>query len=140
MGVYFKYMDLLEKFEYWKDIAQYDLNTAKAMYKAGRWLYVVFMCQQAIEKLSKGLYLLFIDDNIPRIHDINSLMTKFEDKLPAPIDDNKRLFFAKLSAFYLNNRYPEYRERLSKSLNQEDAQDILKNTKEAFAWLLTLKP
>jgi len=133
-------MDVQEKFEYWQDIAHYDLETAQAMFSAGRWLYVVFMCQQAIEKLCKGLYLLFIDDNVPWIHDINSLITKFADKLAEPIDDNKRLLFAKLSAFYLNNRYPEYKERLSMSVNREEAQNILNETKEAFAWLKTLKP
>jgi len=67
-------MDSNEKYEYWHDIAQYDLETAQAMFESGRWLYVVFMCQQSIEKLCKGLYLLYIDDNIPRIHDINSLI------------------------------------------------------------------
>ena len=133
-------MDSPEKFEYWRDIAQYDLKTAQAMYRTGRWLYVVFMCQQAIEKLCKGLYLLFIDDNIPRIHDINSLVTKFAEKLPEPIDDEKRLLFAKLSAFYLNNRYPEYKERLSMSLDKKEAGNILKKSREVFKWLLTLKP
>jgi HEPN domain-containing protein len=133
-------MDKLEKFEYWRDIAKYDLVTAQAMYKTGRWLYVIFMCQQSIEKLCKGLYLLFIDDDIPRIHDINSLVTKFADKLPEAIDDNKRLFFAKLSAFYLNNRYPEYKEHLSTSLDKKEAKSILKQTKEVFEWLLTMKP
>jgi len=133
-------MNAQEKFEYWRDIAQYDLDTAQAMFTAGRWLYVVFMCQQAVEKLCKGLYLLFIDDDVPRIHDINSLITKFADKLPKAVDDGKRLLFAKLSAFYLNNRYPEYKERLSLSLNREEAQSVLNETKEAFAWLMTLKP
>jgi len=133
-------MNVQEKFEYWRDIAQYDLDTAQAMLTAGRWLYVVFMCQQAIEKLCKGLYLLFIDDNVPWIHDINSLITKFADKLPAAIDDDKRRLFARLSAFYLNNRYPEYKERLSLSVNKEEAQKVLEETKEAFAWLVTLKP
>lgn len=133
-------MDSLEKFEYWKDIALYDLETAQAMLEAGRWLYVVFMCQQAIEKLCKGLYLVFIDDEVPRIHDINSLITKFADKLSDPIDDDKRLLFAKLSAFYLNNRYPEYKQHLSLSLGKEEAQDVLHKSKEVFKWLLTLIP
>ena len=133
-------MDSSEKFEYWRDIAQYDLKTAQAMYKTGRWLYVVFMCEQAIEKLCKGLYLLFINDNIPQIHDINSLVTKFADKLPEPIDDEKRLLFARLSAFYLKNRYPEYKERLSMSLDKKEAGSILKKSREVFKWLLTLKP
>ena len=133
-------MDMREKFEYWHDIVNYDLETANAMFSTGRWLYVVFMCQQAIEKLCKGLYLLYIDDNVPWIHDINSIITKFANKLPEAIDDSKRMLFAKLSAFYLNNRYPEYKERLSTSLNREEAQSILNETKEAFAWLETLKP
>jgi HEPN domain-containing protein len=133
-------MDLEEKFDYWLDIARYDLETAEAMFSAGRWLYVVFMCQQAIEKLCKGLYLLYLDDSIPRTHDINSLITKYAEKLSSPIDDNKRRFFAKLSAFYLTNRYPEYKERLSIALNKEEAEGILKTSREIFAWLLTLKP
>jgi HEPN domain-containing protein len=133
-------MNSEEKFEYWRDIAQYDLETAKAMFKTGRWLYVVFMCQQAIEKICKGLYLLFINDDVPRTHDINSLVSKFEDKLQTTIDEDMRLLFAKLSAFYLNNRYPEYKERLGKSLNKKETKDILDKSKEAFSWLLALKP
>jgi len=133
-------MNTGEKLEYWIDIAQYDFKTAQAMYKTGRWLYVVFMCQQAIEKLCKGLYLVFINDDIPRIHDINSLISKYEDKLSEPVDDEKHLFFAKLSAFYLNNRYPEYKEKLSTSLNKKEVKEILKKTGEVFKWLLKMKP
>jgi len=43
-----------KKYKYWLDIAEYDLETARAMYISGRYLYVAFMCQQAVEKNSKG--------------------------------------------------------------------------------------
>jgi HEPN domain-containing protein len=129
-----------EKYEYWLDIAEYDLKTAETMLSGGRWLYVVFMCQQAIEKLVKGLYTLYIDDNVPKIHDINSVFTKFEGKLPVPVDDTTRKLFAKLSAFYLNNRYPEFKAKLSTILNESEAKITLKQSQEVFAWLLTLKP
>jgi HEPN domain-containing protein len=49
-------VDVQEKYDYWLDIAKYDLDTADAMLDSKRWLYVVFMCQQAVEKLTKGLY------------------------------------------------------------------------------------
>jgi HEPN domain-containing protein len=133
-------MNTQEKFDYWLDIAQYDLETADAMFTAGRWLYVVFMCQQALEKLCKGLYLLYIDDDVPKTHDINALLTKFTDALPSVVDDSRRQLFARLSAFYLNNRYPEYKERLSMSLNKAEARSILEASRETFTWLLTLKP
>ena len=133
-------MNAREKYEYWRDIAHYDLETAQAMHEAGRWIYVVFMCQQAIEKLCKGLHLIFLDDDVPKIHDINGIIAKISDKLTVSIDDDKRLLFAKLSAFYLNNRYPEYKERLSKSINKEEASSILNKSQEAFAWLENLIP
>jgi HEPN domain-containing protein len=63
----------MEKFEHWEDIAKYDLETAAAMYHAGRYLYVVFMCQQAIEKLTKGLFVLKKGEEAPRTHNIYSV-------------------------------------------------------------------
>jgi HEPN domain-containing protein len=48
-----------DKYAYWLKLAQYDLDSAGAMYTSGRWFYVAFMCQQAIEKSCKGL-LIFI--------------------------------------------------------------------------------
>ncbi len=43
-------MDINEKIKYWIDIAEYDLETAKAMLSTKRYLYVGFMCHQVIEK------------------------------------------------------------------------------------------
>ena len=50
-------MNVEEKVEHWLDIAEYDLETAVAMQETGRYLYTVFMCQQALEKLLKAIYL-----------------------------------------------------------------------------------
>jgi hypothetical protein len=35
-------MDAMEKYEYWLDIAQYDLGTAETMLNGGRWLKDVY--------------------------------------------------------------------------------------------------
>lgn len=43
-----------DKVTYWLDIADYDIDTAEAMYTTERWLYVAFMCHQAIEKTLKA--------------------------------------------------------------------------------------
>ena len=44
-----------DKVAYWLDIADYDIDTAEAMYTTERWLYVAFMCHQAIEKTLKAI-------------------------------------------------------------------------------------
>jgi HEPN domain-containing protein len=110
------------------------------MLSGGRWFYVVFMCQQAIEKLVKGLYTLYVDDNFPHIHNIKSIIERFEDKLPVAIPDEALDFFDMLSAYYLNNRYPDFISKLSSQIKEKEANKILAETKEVFAWLLTLKP
>jgi HEPN domain-containing protein len=46
----------------------------------------------------------------------------------------------RLTAFYLMGRYTEYKRKLSALLSKEEAEKILGQTKEVFAWLLTLKP
>jgi HEPN domain-containing protein len=129
-----------EKFDYWLEYAEYDLQTAETMFAGGRWMYVIFMCQQAIEKLVKGLYLLYIDDNVPRIHNISNLISRFADKLSAPVDDKKYKLFERLSSYYLNTRYPEYKELLNKITDENSAKLLLEQSKEVFKWLLTLKP
>jgi HEPN domain-containing protein len=133
-------MNAQEKYDYWLDIAQYDLETANAMFDSGRWLYVVFMCQQAVEKLAKGLYVLYIDDNIPRIHAIRQVVKKYDGKLPDHVSEDRYRFFDKLSAFYIEGRYADYRQKLSVLVDKNEAESILWQTKEVFAWLLTLKP
>jgi HEPN domain-containing protein len=46
---------LNDRTEYWLEIADYDLETAKAMLDTGRYLYVGFMCHQVIEKALKAV-------------------------------------------------------------------------------------
>jgi HEPN domain-containing protein len=79
------FVDNLEKYVHWEDIAKYDLDTAEAMYQAGRYLYVVFMCQQAIEKLAKGLYVYKRGEEAPRTHNIHHIVKSF----PFPLSRKK---------------------------------------------------
>lgn len=69
-------MDKEEKYLYWLDIAEYDITTAESMLNSGRYLYVVFMCQQALEKLAKGLYCYYINDKVPRVHNISFIIDR----------------------------------------------------------------
>jgi len=133
-------MSSQEKFEYWLEIAQGDLRVAGTMLNNGHWLYVAFMCQQAVEKLVKGLYLLYLDDDVPRVHNIRTIIRQYEKKLSIEIPAETIKLFDRLSTCYLNNRYPEYKDELSSQLDESTAGTLYSQTKEVFAWLLTLKP
>jgi HEPN domain-containing protein len=119
---------------------RYDLECADAMYEKGRWLYVVFMCQQAVEKLVKGLYVLYVDDNVPKTHNIRILVERFENLLPEVVADKYYDLFEELTSHYIDGRYTDYKRKLSERLHNLAAASFIKRTKEAFSWLLTMKP
>jgi len=45
---------ILDKTKKWLERVDYDLQTAEAMMNTGRYIYAVFMCQQAVEKGMKA--------------------------------------------------------------------------------------
>ena len=133
-------MSAEEKYGYWLDSAEYDLNVANGLLANGHWLYVAFMCQQAVEKLVKGLYVLYVDDDVPRTHRIQAIVLKFESQLPSAVPVETWELFATLSSCYLNNRYTDYKQAMASQIKEQEARALHSQTKEVFAWLLTLKP
>ena len=129
-----------DKYQYWFSYAQNDIDSAEIMLQSKRWFYTVYMCQQAIEKLVKGLYILYIDDNVPRLHDINNILERFKNKIPEKITEDQAGLFDTLSEFYLRSRYPDYTSALTAFITGDYAQLIFEKSREAFQWLLTMKP
>jgi HEPN domain-containing protein len=69
------------------------------------------MCQQALEKLAKGLYIYFVGDEAPRVHIISYILTEVTDRLNIRVDEDIFTLLDKLSAYYLQGRYPTYKEK-----------------------------
>lgn len=141
-------MDAKEKYEYWLEAATYDLESAKVMMNGGRYLYVAFMCQQSIEKLTKGIYTLYTDKEAPKIHNIWNLFKYFkadiniEEYLQIDLFENElyryKTLFAELLSFYISGRYPTFKEKVSLTINSDRAKRVLENTEEAFKWIESL--
>ena len=114
------------------------------MLLSGRYLYVVFMCQQSIEKLVKGLFVVHKGEEPPRIHNIWNIFNRVFDENKFTEDEKKDaekyfLLFDELLAYYISERYPSYKEKMSQSITKEKATEILIKTKEVFSWLKSLK-
>lgn len=122
-----------ERVAYWLDLAEYDLDTAKAMLETKRFLYVGFMCHQAIEKTLKAYYQLVKNELPIKTHNLRLLCK--EVGLTAVLSEEQRGFLRTLEPMNIEARYPEYKERLFQSLKHERCVEILKNTKELHAWI-----
>ena len=128
-----------EKFDYWKSYAERDLDAAQAMFETGRWFYVLFMCQQSVEKLIKGIYNLYVDDDVPRTHNIEMLANRIEDSADIVFGEDKYRLFRTLSKYYLADRYPDFISDAVVLAEKEEAEHLLLESKEVFSWLMTLK-
>jgi HEPN domain-containing protein len=116
----------------WAETSNYDLRTAEAMYKAGRYLYVVFMCHLAIEKMLKAILAQKYPEEVPpKIHNLINLAQKTEVALPDHLKD----FFQRIDNVSVITRYPEDLRTLAKEFNQETAKKILTETKRMIKWL-----
>ena len=132
-------MTPIEKFDYWKSYAERDLDAAQAMFETGRWFYVLFMCQQSVEKLIKGVYNLYVDNDVPRTHNIEMLANRIEDNSNVIFDEEVYELFRSLSKYYLADRYPDFLSEAGVLADKNEVEFIHRKTKEVFAWLLTLK-
>jgi len=124
----------LNSIERWVEQARYDLETARAMQQSSRYLYVVFCCQQAVEKVLKALIVHKTSDFPPRLHNLPRLA----EIAGVGLDPDREAFIGELSGYYIQTRYPEEIECLSSALHCDTAADTLRRTEEVIQWLLSM--
>jgi HEPN domain-containing protein len=92
------------------------------------------MCQQSIEKALKAL--ISTDNEVPMpIHNLPQLA------MAAGIWDvlqtEQRIYLRALTTYAIEARYPERRYRLYQQCTREEAERLLRTTKEMIAWLIS---
>ena len=123
-----------EKVKYWIDLAEYDLETAKAMLDTKRYLYVGFMCHQTIEKGLKAV-IAKTGDFPPKIHNLIELSKKAS--LYYMFSDTQKDFIIDLNPLNIESRYPSYVEKINAILTETKCIEILSKTKELLQWIET---
>lgn len=118
----------------WVDRAQYDLETAQAMLASGRYLYVLFCCQQAVEKALKAVIVRKTGTLPPRLHNLPRLA----EVAGAESDRQQARFLGELSAYYIQSRYPEEIQAAGSTITQELAKEVLHKTEQSIKWILSM--
>jgi HEPN domain-containing protein len=115
----------------WLDSADYDLETAEYMFKTGRYIYTIFMCHLALEKVLKAKVEDVTGKTPPKTHDLEYLVGLAKLSL----DEDMERFIAELSNLSVVTRYPTDFQRMLKDFSRERAESVLKKTKEVFQWI-----
>ena len=125
----------MDTFERWVEQAKFDLDTARAMLGAGRYLYVLFCCQQAVEKMLKAVITSRTGTFPPRIH----TLVRLAETASLPLEEESALFFRELSTYYIQTRYPEEVSSMAAKISEEQSRSILNQTEETIQWLHSMK-
>lgn len=103
------------------------------MLEGKKFLYVGFMCHQAIEKILKSYYLFVHAENPPYTHNLSYLAKQcgiYEE-----FSEEQRNLMDVLEPLNLEARYPTHKEKLLKTLNYERCREIINRTKELYQWI-----
>lgn len=117
----------------WLKQAEYDLETARDMFKAGRFFYSVFMCHLASEKALKGLYQKKLNTIPPKTHGLIYLLQKTGVEAPEEIGK----FFIRLDNVSAPARYPEDLDKIQSTYNKQVSEKIIEQTEDALQWIKT---
>jgi HEPN domain-containing protein len=108
----------------WVDASRYDLETARALLKSRRYLYVPFMCQQSLEKLLKAHATVRTGEFAPRIHNL----VRLGEVAALEFSEEEKKLLERLSLYFLQSRYPPEIQALAKKVSWSMAEAHLHQT------------
>jgi HEPN domain-containing protein len=125
--------ELNDKVNYWLELAEYDLETARIMLRSRRYLYVGFMCHQVIEKVLKAYYVQAKGKMPPYTHNLELLAA--ESALSGELSDEQIAHMRQIEPLNVESRYPADRELLAKALTPKKCRSILRATEDFYEWI-----
>ena len=126
-------MIMLDKVEYWLDLCDDDLTTAKWLLQGKRLLHMAFFCHQIAEKALKAVVANVAGDIPPKIHDLKKLAQQGD--VFKSFSEKQLAFLVELDPFNIEARYPDYKGKIAETLTDEKCERILKETEEFFCWV-----
>jgi HEPN domain-containing protein len=112
-------------------LTDYDIETARHMLETGRYLYVIFLCHLALEKMLKA-HVAEVTQSVPiKSHDLIYFV-----KASGLVLSKEHLdFIGKINTASIPTRYPDDLQRTLKEYPKSVAKDYLSQTKEILKWL-----
>lgn len=141
-------MKTSEKYKYWAMLADYDMDTAKVLIDGERWVYVAYMCHQALERQLKGMFVFYADKEAPKSHNLPFLFNKLQncpgfpmlgtmgDEQAAQLED----FFSEIMFYYMSDYPFSYKRIVSRFIDGETGTQLYDKVRACIAELRAFQP
>ena len=124
---------MLDKVEYWLELADDDISAIKTLLNGQNYLHAGFFCHLVVEKALKAAIAYTTSEVPPKIHqllDLAELAKVFDD-----LSEEQKKLLSELNPLNIDSRYPEYKERIVKTLSAERITRIFKETEAFLCWI-----
>ncbi|MCL2217343.1 MAG: HEPN domain-containing protein [Defluviitaleaceae bacterium] len=121
------------KTDYWLELCDDDLITAKALLDSKRLLHMGFFCHMIAEKALKAVIADITNDLPPRIHDLEKLAVR--GGIAGDLSKEQLELIHELTPLQIEARYPEYKAKIAETLIFEKCKQILAETEEFLCWI-----
>src|SRR3989338_7500817 len=121
-----------KEIENWLEQAEADFDGAEYNFEGGKYYIAAFLCQQAVEKALKALFLFEKKGEVPQSHSLIYLASN------TSIPNKYYSFLKELTPKFVDTRYPDASVDLpSRIYDQENTEKIVKGSKEVMKWAET---
>ena len=119
-----------KEIENWLEQAEADFDGAEYNFEGGKYYIAAFLCQQAVERALKALFLYEKKGEVPQSHSLIYLATNTS----AP--EKFFSFLKELTPKFVDTRYPDASVDLPKRIyDKENTTGLLKKSKEVLIWI-----
>lgn len=118
-------------FNFWLKSSEYDLETAKDLFKSKRYPYSLYFCHLALEKILKAAVVKQTKQHAPFTHGLVNLALKTSLKF----SDKQKDFLAEVTGFNIEARYPDEKMTFYEKCDKKYAENYLNKTKVFYKWL-----
>ncbi|MFH0800413.1 MAG: HEPN domain-containing protein [Pseudomonadota bacterium] len=119
---------------YWSDQVTDALETAKALFRSGKFHFCLFFCHLAVERMLKAVVVSVTKDHAPYTHNLVFLA----GKAGLELDDDRLHFLESLNEWCLSARYPASQQALYEKAQKGYALGLLRETEKFLTWLKKL--
>ena len=122
-----------DKVQYWLDLCDDNLVSAKWLLKGKRYLDMAFFCHQITEKALKAAIERVAGETPPKSHDLIKLATRSD--VYENLSDEHVAFLEELGPFQIEARYPDYKAKIAHTLTDDRCKRILSETEDFLCWI-----
>lgn len=124
-------MDKGEHSQYWLNSAEHDLDSAEALFSAGKYDWCLFLGHLVVEKALKAKLVSINNEFPPKSHNLLFL----SEKANIELTEEQKEFLDIVNGFNIDARYPDYKLTFYKCCSKEFTLEHFTKIKELYRWI-----